>query len=337
MRVFIFSFGFGKRLLGLQVGRHRLPPLADPARRLREAGGRARRPPERGHQPAWGTARDFTARPRWQRFVVYLAGPFMNGVLTVGVLTALYMIGFQVDASLYDRPIVGAVEPRSPAARGGPRARRRDRRASTASRSRAGRTRSTPSCCGPTRRSSCACAARARSAMLTVRSRLHLGREGGHDRRLPAGARRAGGRGRRRRQPRACARTTRSCTIDGKPIRSFTRDPGAGRRLGGQAARAAALARRPHLRAAVTPRDDGQGPRIGIAPKTVVKQFGFVSRRRGGRALDLEHDQADLRGARAPAHRADLAEDDDGAARHREGLGRRRARRARRRCSTWWR
>jgi len=37
---------FGKRLLGFQVGRHRLPAVADPARRLREARGRAGRPAE---------------------------------------------------------------------------------------------------------------------------------------------------------------------------------------------------------------------------------------------------------------------------------------------------
>jgi regulator of sigma E protease len=62
-----------------------------------------------------GDGRDFGARPRWQRFLVYVAGPVANGVLTVAVLSALYMIGFQVDASLFDRPIVGAVDPRSPA------------------------------------------------------------------------------------------------------------------------------------------------------------------------------------------------------------------------------
>jgi regulator of sigma E protease len=37
-------------------------------------------------------------------------------VLTVVVLTVLYMIGFQVPASLYDRPIIGVVDPDSPAA-----------------------------------------------------------------------------------------------------------------------------------------------------------------------------------------------------------------------------
>ena len=64
---------------------------------------------------ALGDGRDFINRPRWQRFLVYLAGPFMNGVLAVAVFTALYMAGFGMDASRYDRPIVGAVQPGSPA------------------------------------------------------------------------------------------------------------------------------------------------------------------------------------------------------------------------------
>jgi putative serine protease PepD len=37
----------------------------------------------------------------------------------VGVLTALYMVGFQVEASLYDRPIIGAVAAGSPAEQAG--------------------------------------------------------------------------------------------------------------------------------------------------------------------------------------------------------------------------
>jgi regulator of sigma E protease len=114
MRVFIFSFGFGRRLFGFQWGdtdcRVSLVPLGgyvklegEPEDHLSE------------DTSTRGDARDFTARPRWQRFLVYLAGPFMNAVLTVSVLTGLFMVGSQVDAVLHDRPIVGAVEPGSPA------------------------------------------------------------------------------------------------------------------------------------------------------------------------------------------------------------------------------
>src|SRR2546425_12302485 len=70
-----------------------------------------------GEAPApLGDGRDFAARPRWQKFLVYLAGPTMNAVLTITVLTVLfYTIGAGVDASRYDRPVVGALDPGSPA------------------------------------------------------------------------------------------------------------------------------------------------------------------------------------------------------------------------------
>ncbi len=114
MRVFIFSFGFGKRLLGFKWGdtdcRVSLIPLGgyvklegEPDDKISEA-----------VDPA-GDERDFTSRPRWQRIVVYLAGPAFNAILTIVLLTGLYMIGFRVDGSRFDRPIIGAVEASSPA------------------------------------------------------------------------------------------------------------------------------------------------------------------------------------------------------------------------------
>lgn len=118
MRVFIFSFGFGRRLLGFKWGdtdcRLSLIPL----------GGYVKLEGEPDDYVSESTAgqgdgRDFTSRPRWQRILVYLAGPAMNGVLTISVLTVLFMVGFQVDATLYDRPIIGAVEAGSPAAQAG--------------------------------------------------------------------------------------------------------------------------------------------------------------------------------------------------------------------------
>src|SRR5512132_2166515 len=106
MRVFVFSFGFGKRLLGFKWGDTDCRVSAIPL------GGYVKLEGEGDDVlsedvPAAGDGRDFGARPRWQRFIVYLAGPVMNGVLTVAVLTTLYMRGFEVDASLYDRPVIG--------------------------------------------------------------------------------------------------------------------------------------------------------------------------------------------------------------------------------------
>jgi regulator of sigma E protease len=119
MRVFIFSFGFGKRLVGFKRGdtdyRISLIPLGgyvklegEPEDHLSE------------DTSTLGDGKDFTARPRWQKFLVYLAGPTMNAVLTIGVLTGLFMNGSgEVDATLFSPAVIGAVEADSPAAKAG--------------------------------------------------------------------------------------------------------------------------------------------------------------------------------------------------------------------------
>ena len=118
MRVFIFSFGFGRRLFGFKWGetdlRVSLIPLGGYVKLEGEADDAISE-----DTSARGDGKDFTSRPRWQRFIVYLAGPAMNVVLTIAVLTVLYMNGFQVEGSLYDRPIIGSVEAGSPAAAAG--------------------------------------------------------------------------------------------------------------------------------------------------------------------------------------------------------------------------
>ena len=48
-----------------------------------------------------------------------MAGTVLSGVLTSAVLTGWNMVGRPIAAALYDRPIVGMVEPESPAERAG--------------------------------------------------------------------------------------------------------------------------------------------------------------------------------------------------------------------------
>ena len=114
MRVFIFSFGFGPRLLGFKWGDTDLRVSAIPLGGYVKLEGE----PEdhiSENTSTLGDGRDFTARPRWQRFVVYLAGPIMNGVLAIAGFTALYMIGYGIDAVLTDPPVIGTVDPGSTA------------------------------------------------------------------------------------------------------------------------------------------------------------------------------------------------------------------------------
>jgi regulator of sigma E protease len=63
--------------------------------------------------------RGFQAKPRWQRLIVVFAGPAMNIVLAVFLLTGLYMVEFPKLASSMDQPRIGYVKPDSPAARAG--------------------------------------------------------------------------------------------------------------------------------------------------------------------------------------------------------------------------
>ena len=53
------------------------------------------------------------SHPRWQRFVIAIAGPFMNIVLAVGLLTLVYMVHYEHPA--YRRPardVIGWCEDR---------------------------------------------------------------------------------------------------------------------------------------------------------------------------------------------------------------------------------
>jgi regulator of sigma E protease len=118
MRVFVFSFGFGKRLFGFKWGDTDCRVSAVPL------GGYVKLEGEPGDHvsedtSALGDGKDFLSRPRWQRFLVYLAGPAMNAVLTLTVLTGFGMVALQVEAWRFDRPIVGAVDPGSPAEKAG--------------------------------------------------------------------------------------------------------------------------------------------------------------------------------------------------------------------------
>src|SRR5512139_1309936 len=118
MRVFIFSFGFGKRLAGFKCGDTDCRVSAIPL------GGYVKLEGEPGDlvsedTSALGDGKDFLSRPRWERFLVYLAGPVMNGVLAIGVMTLLFTVGVIADATQFDRPIVGAVDAGSPGERAG--------------------------------------------------------------------------------------------------------------------------------------------------------------------------------------------------------------------------
>jgi regulator of sigma E protease len=88
VRVDAFSFGFGPRLWGFRRGETDFRLSAIPF------GGYVRMAGEQPGDPASDDPRSFLNKPRWQRLIIVFAGPFMNIVLAVVILTGLYMVKF---------------------------------------------------------------------------------------------------------------------------------------------------------------------------------------------------------------------------------------------------
>src|SRR5579863_8741363 len=112
VRVDAFSFGFGPRLFGFKRGDtdFRFSPIL--------FGGYVKMA---GDQPGDDNVQDpraLLAKPRWQRLVIAFAGPFMNIVLAVGILTGLYMVRFPKFPN-HANPTVGYVVPGGPADKAG--------------------------------------------------------------------------------------------------------------------------------------------------------------------------------------------------------------------------
>ena len=112
VRVLTFSVGFGNRVWGFTRGGtdYRLSALP--------LGGYVRMGGELAEEST-GDPSDFVNKPRWQRILIYLAGPFMNLVLSVGVLTGLFMIGTHLQGLSKVPPVVGFIEAGSPGEKAG--------------------------------------------------------------------------------------------------------------------------------------------------------------------------------------------------------------------------
>ena len=111
-RVETFSLGFGKRLWGFRRGetdyRISLIPLGGYVKLFgEEADG------------ATGDPREFQSKPRWQRVLVYLAGPAMNIVLAIVLIAIVFMVGIEVPDLQNIPATVGSVEAGSSAAQAG--------------------------------------------------------------------------------------------------------------------------------------------------------------------------------------------------------------------------
>ena len=117
IRVETFSFGYGKRLFGIRRKetdyRVSLFPIGGYVKFLGEGeffseGGKVSLPPDH-----------FLAKTRWERFLVMVMGSVMNILLAVLIFTIINMVGVTVPAYQDETPVIGYIEPGSPAEKAG--------------------------------------------------------------------------------------------------------------------------------------------------------------------------------------------------------------------------
>src|SRR5260370_24101446 len=113
VRVEVFSIGFGKRLLGFTRGETDYRISAIPL------GGYVKMSGENPMDDRTGDPGEFLSHPRWQRFLIALAGPAMNIMLAVALLTGVYMLHYEYPADLDQPAVVGWVNPNTPAEKAG--------------------------------------------------------------------------------------------------------------------------------------------------------------------------------------------------------------------------
>src|SRR3954469_15321128 len=113
VRVEQFAIGFGKRLFGVRKGdtdyRINLLPL----------GGYVKMSGENPLEARTGDPSEFMSHPRWQRFIIALAGPLMNVILAVGLMTVVYMVHYEHPAYLDQPAVIGYVVEGSPVEKAG--------------------------------------------------------------------------------------------------------------------------------------------------------------------------------------------------------------------------
>ena len=109
VRVEVFSIGFGKRLLGFRRGETDYRISAIPL------GGYVKMSGENPMDARTGDPGEFMSHPRWHRFIIAIAGPAMNILLAIGLLTGVYMVHFEYPVYMDQPAVIGWVEHDTPA------------------------------------------------------------------------------------------------------------------------------------------------------------------------------------------------------------------------------
>src|SRR6202047_3345950 len=109
VRVEVFSIGFGKRLLGFRKGDTDYRISAIPL------GGYVKMSGENPMDERTGDPAEFMSHSRWHRFLIAIAGPAMNILLAIFLLTAVYMVHYEYAVFLDQPAVIEGVKHSSPA------------------------------------------------------------------------------------------------------------------------------------------------------------------------------------------------------------------------------
>ncbi|MEE2965240.1 MAG: RIP metalloprotease RseP [Acidobacteriota bacterium] len=115
VRCLTFSLGFGPKLIQTKRGDTVYCVSAIPL------GGYVKMAGETAEDEREGKDDEFLSKSKWQRFQILIAGPAMNLILAVVVLTVVLYQGAQVPVFQDEPPVVGSVTDDSPAATAGVR------------------------------------------------------------------------------------------------------------------------------------------------------------------------------------------------------------------------
>src|SRR5580692_8572113 len=113
VRVEVFSIGFGKRLLGFRKGDTDYRLSAIPL------GGYVKMSGENPMDERTGDPAEFMSHSRWHRFLIAIAGPSMNILLAIFLLTSVYMVHYEYPVYLDKPAVIDGVKPNSAAAQAG--------------------------------------------------------------------------------------------------------------------------------------------------------------------------------------------------------------------------
>ena len=113
VRVEVFSIGFGKRLFGFRKGDTDYRVSAIPL------GGYVKMSGENPMDERTGDPAEFLSHSRWHRFLIAIAGPAMNILLAIFLLTTVYMVHYEYPSYLDKPAVIEGVKHDSPAAQAG--------------------------------------------------------------------------------------------------------------------------------------------------------------------------------------------------------------------------